>query len=105
MDNGHSTTASTATASRTGTAATRVPPQGRTGAAGHLLAPTDTFVRRHIGPSEQDVREMLEFLGFDSLEALIDAAVPDAIRLRRPLKLGPPPGEFETLGDLKAMAS
>src|SRR5688572_4714290 len=51
----------------------------------NLLGPADTFVRRHIGPDEAEVREMLEFLGFESLEQLSDATVPESIRLRRPL--------------------
>ena len=70
-----------------------------------LLAPADTFVRRHIGPSDDEVREMLEFLGLASLEELSDATVPEAIRLRRPLNLGPPRGEHELLAELKGIAS
>jgi glycine dehydrogenase len=69
------------------------------------LGPADTFVRRHIGPSEDEVREMLGFLGLSSLDELADATVPEAIRLRRPLKLGPPRGEHELLAELKAIAS
>ena len=48
---------------------------------------------------------MLEFLGFESLEALADATVPESIRLRRPLKLGKPRGESELLAELRAIAS
>ena len=70
-----------------------------------LLGPTDTFVRRHIGPSAAEVREMLEFLGYDSLDALTDATVPGSIRLTRPLALGQPRGEFELLNELKSIAS
>src|SRR6476469_3950737 len=98
MGNGH-----TLTASRTGTDP-RHPDADGNGAAredaaeiGDLLAPADTFVRRHIGPGDDEVREMLEFLGFESLEKLADATVPESIRLRRPLKLGEPRGENELL--------
>src|SRR5689334_10243518 len=69
-----------------------------------VLNPSDTFVRRHIGPSAADVREMLEALGVDSLEELIDQTVPEGIRLREPLKLGEPRGEFETLNSLGEIA-
>ena len=68
------------------------------------LAPSDTFVRRHIGPSAADVRAMLESIGYDSLDELVDATVPAAIRMKGPLDIGEPRGEFELLGELKMMA-
>jgi glycine dehydrogenase len=69
------------------------------------LGPTDTFVRRHIGPSDDEIREMLASLGMSSLDELTDATVPANIRLRRPLKLGPARGEHELLAELKSIAS
>src|SRR5665213_2214652 len=71
---------------------------------GALLAPIDTFVRRHIGPDAADVKEMLALLGVDSLDDLIDQTVPAAIRLKKPLNIGEPRGEFELLGELKKIA-
>src|SRR5688500_6374922 len=68
------------------------------------LAPTDPFVPRHIGPSEDEVRDMLQVLGVSSLDELIDQTVPSAIRLKKPLKLGPPRGEHETLEELRKIA-
>ena len=57
-----------------------------------LLAPTDRFADRHLGPSPEDAQAMLDALGFESLDALADAIVPVGIRLgdaagpaRRPL--------------------
>jgi glycine dehydrogenase len=44
------------------------------------LEPSDTFARRHIGPSDTELGEMLARVGSDSLDALIDAAVPASIR-------------------------
>ena len=41
---------------------------------------TDPFVRRHIGPSPDEQQEMLRTLGYDSLDALMAAAVPAGIR-------------------------
>src|SRR5688500_14364667 len=48
---------------------------------------------------------MLETLGYDSLDALIDAVVPADIRLRRPLALPPGRSEREVLQALRAMAA
>ncbi|MDG1744269.1 MAG: hypothetical protein P8H69_00625, partial [Planktomarina sp.] len=45
--------------------------------------------RRHIGPSPSEMEEMLRTIGFDSLDALIDATVPKAIRQTAPLDFGP----------------
>ena len=72
------------------------------------LDPSDTFAPRHIGPRESDLLEMLQSLGFESLEALTDAAVPAHIRSEKPLSLDGLPerplGEAELLDQLKAMA-
>jgi glycine dehydrogenase len=70
-----------------------------------VLSPSDTFIHRHIGPSAADVRQMLDLLGYDSLEDLADATVPAAIRIARPLQLGEPRGEHELLTELKSVAS
>src|SRR5215208_3611302 len=66
--------------------------------------PTGSFVPRHIGPSEADVAAMLELLGYDTLDALIDATVPESIRLRRPLAIHDGLGEYEALAMLRTMA-
>ena len=70
--------------------------------------PSDTFAPRHLGPSTKDQAEMLRALGFDSLDALSDVAVPSAIRREKPLCLEGLPerplGESELLEQLKAMA-
>ncbi len=68
------------------------------------LDPTDTFPRRHLGPTEADIQEMLATLGLQSLNALVDATVPEGIRLSKPLSLGPPRGEHEVLGELRRLA-
>ena len=61
-------------------------------AAPSVLAPTDTFVHRHIGPSGDEVREMLQLIGANSLDELVDQTIPTSIRMKRPLKLGPARG-------------
>lgn len=45
------------------------------------------FIRRHIGPNQQQTLEMLELLGLKSLDDLIDKAVPDSIISNEPLSL------------------
>jgi glycine dehydrogenase len=70
-----------------------------------LLTHTDRFVHRHIGPDEGEVRAMLGTLGYDSLDALVDATVPASIRLGRPLALGPERSEYELLAELRGIAA
>ncbi|MCP9447327.1 MAG: aminomethyl-transferring glycine dehydrogenase [Nitrospira sp.] len=71
----------------------------------NLLEPTDSFVHRHLGPTDADVQEMLATLGFHSLDALADATVPEDIRIRRPLSLPLHQGEQAILAQLRAVAS
>src|SRR5262245_52583745 len=74
-------------------------------ATSEFLNPTDTFVRRHLGPTDADVREMLALLGLKSLQALTDAAVPRDIQLGRPLDLPLQRGEQAVLRELRELAS
>jgi glycine cleavage system P protein (glycine dehydrogenase) len=65
----------------------------------------DAFANRHIGPSDDDILEMLAVLGFRSLDDLVDATVPRAIRLPAPLRLGPGRSEYEALRALRETAA
>lgn len=56
-----------------------------------------TFVNRHIGPSEHEIKEMLRVIGIDSLDKLIDETVPASIRINKDLDLGEPLSEQELL--------
>ena len=69
-----------------------------------ILAPCDTFPRRHLGSSETEVAEMLATLDLPSLDALIDAAVPEKIRLTAPMDLPAGRGEHESLAELRGIA-
>src|SRR5436309_2964654 len=69
------------------------------------LAPADRFVTRHVGPSPDETRGMLATLGYDSLDAFIDAVIPEDIRLRRPLALPPGRTEREVLQALRGLAA
>src|SRR5438105_3845811 len=68
-------------------------------------ATADTFVPRHIGPDAAEQRAMLAALGYDSLDAFIDAVVPETIRLRKPLDLGAPRTEHDVLHEISDLAS
>jgi len=63
------------------------------------------FARRHIGPNEEEVRAMLREVGFENLDALIDATVPKNIRLNRQLNLPEAKSETEALAELRAIAN
>ena len=65
----------------------------------------DQFIRRHIGPSHTDAQAMLKVTGYDSLDALIDAAIPAGIRLQRTLELPAPLSEHAALARLKKIAA
>ena len=69
------------------------------------FAPTDSFVRRHIGASFTEIQEMLGAIACESLDDMIDKTVPAAIRIKQPLQLGEARGEYELLQELKAIAS
>ncbi len=62
------------------------------------------FVERHIGPSRHDIAAMLGTLGCSSLDALIDETVPNVIRQREPLEIGPGLTETEVLERLREVA-
>ena len=59
------------------------------------------FIRRHIGPSENDIKKMLEYVGSHSLENLINKIVPEDILLKDDLKIGNSTSEHESLKELK----
>ena len=57
------------------------------------LDPPADFHRRHVGPSEAEIAAMLESLGLDSLDALVEETVPAGIRLEGDLHLPAPLAE------------
>jgi glycine dehydrogenase len=66
---------------------------------------TDTFVPRHIGPDPDAQATMLAALGYETLDALVDAAVPNGIREHTELALAAPTTETDALAQLRALAS
>ncbi len=64
----------------------------------------DFFQRRHIGPSDAEIREMLACVGHGSMESFIRAVVPERVRSGKPLSLPEPLSEFEALAELQSLA-
>ncbi len=70
-----------------------------------MISAQTSFVPRHIGPSEAETQEMLQTLGFSSLEEMTAAIVPADIRLKAPLNLPAPMAEQEALAALAELLS
>ncbi|GGL73178.1 aminomethyl-transferring glycine dehydrogenase [Wenxinia marina] len=66
--------------------------------------PYDFANRRHIGPSPEEMAEMLKVVGADSLDALIEDTVPKAIRAETALDFGKPMSERELLHHMREVA-
>ena len=62
------------------------------------------FLKRHIGPSEEDQSKMLKKLNYKSLDDLIDNTVPEKIQFRGELNIGESNSEYEALRKLKAIS-
>ena len=69
------------------------------------LEQTDAFLRRHIGPDAAEQQAMLDTLGVESLDALINQTVPQSILRKDLLNMQAPRSEAEVLGYLKGVAS
>ena len=69
------------------------------------LAPAESFVPRHIGPSAADIDAMVKAIGFKSLDDLIDATIPEKIRFRGDMGLPGGRAEHEVLGEFRALAA
>jgi glycine dehydrogenase len=70
----------------------------------NTLPPNDDFASRHNGPRPADIDSMLGVLGYDSLDDLIDAVVPENIRVQRPLTLPEAQPEDAVLATIRQMA-
>src|SRR5438874_5297947 len=64
----------------------------------------NSFARRHIGPNDAEVAQILRDVGFENLDTLIEAAIPKNIRLNRQLDLPNAKLESEALAELRAIA-
>ena len=62
------------------------------------------FLKRHIGPSDDDQNKMLKELNYKSLDDLIKSTVPEKIQLKDELNIGESNSEYEALRKLKAIS-
>ena len=69
------------------------------------LEENDGFVRRHIGPSETELTEMLKVVGAASLDDVAARTVPGSIRGNGALNLPPPVDEAGAIAELRALAA
>lgn len=64
-----------------------------------------TFASRHNSPTPHQIQQMLNQVGVESIDQLIDEALPDTIRKNEKLDLPRALNEFEYLKNIKAIAS
>jgi glycine dehydrogenase len=69
------------------------------------LPPQDAFVRRHIGPSPEDIARMCAVLGVADLDALVQQTIPASLRSPRPLDLPEAASEVDALAMLAERAA
>ncbi|PKA99002.1 glycine dehydrogenase [Flavobacteriaceae bacterium MAR_2009_75] len=65
---------------------------------------TDVFALRHIGIKGENLEQMLETVGTESLEQLIYETLPNDIRLKKPLQLDEPMSEHKFLAHMQELS-
>ena len=65
---------------------------------------TNSFLLRHIGPKKEDIQGMLDTIGLNSINELIEQTIPSSIRLKEELHLGDALSEQEFLAHIKELA-
>ena len=65
----------------------------------------DSFISRHIGPSQKDIHKMLKFIGSDSLETLVNETIPKSIFSKKPLIIGKDVSEHDLTNLSKNIAA
>ena len=63
------------------------------------------FARRHLGSDDAQAAELATEVGFDSVDALVDAAIPEAIRISERLHLPDALSEHDALAHLEQLMS
>ncbi len=66
---------------------------------------TNNFIHRHNGPNAQDRQKMLQTIGLNTIDALIDQTIPSSIRLQDEMKLPEGMNEYEFVQHLKKIGS
>ena len=71
----------------------------------HALEAADAFVSRHVAPSATEIEAMLAVVGEPSLDALMAATIPAAIRAETPLPLPEAIDEAAVIAELRGLAA
>ena len=66
---------------------------------------TDSFVLRHVGPCENEAKEMIKTIGVSSVTELIDKTIPSDIRLKNNLDLPKAMSEYEYIYHIQELAN
>lgn len=69
-----------------------------------VLPSCDLFSTRHIGPDSAEQQKMLDYLGFASLDELIDRVIPPSIRRKQAMNIGEALSEHQSLQRLRQLA-
>ncbi|NBC83013.1 MAG: aminomethyl-transferring glycine dehydrogenase [Bacteroidetes bacterium] len=66
--------------------------------------PLFKFINRHIGPNQDEVKEMLDKIGEESLDDLINKTIPESIRLDKPLNIPEGISEYDYFNEINKIA-
>ena len=66
---------------------------------------TESFERRHIGPTDVEIEQMLKAIKAKSIDELIEQTIPKSIRNTKEMVLDPPMSESDYLMHLKKISS
>jgi glycine dehydrogenase len=65
----------------------------------------EQFSNRHIGPNDKEIEQILNEIGIQTLDKLIDETIPENIRIREKLNVSEPLTEYEFIQHIKQIAS
>jgi glycine dehydrogenase len=64
----------------------------------------DRFIKRHVGPRDHEIEEMLHKIGLSSLDELIEKTIPESIKLDKPLDVPEEMSEYEYYKHIRKIA-
>ena len=64
----------------------------------------ENFTNRHIGPSTSEISEILNSIGVESIEQLLNETIPEKIRLKDEINIPDGISEFEFLEEIKKLS-
>lgn len=72
-----------------------------------ISIPSESYISRHIGPRGHEIDQMINDIGYNSVDEFVKALMPDKVLVNRPLQITPSRGftEYEAITRLKEIAS